>query len=31
MRAVPHEIKLSIGVGIGFFIALVGLWDLDHR
>ena len=25
MRAVPHEIKLSIGVGIGLFIALVGL------
>jgi adenine/guanine/hypoxanthine permease len=27
MRAVPHEIKLSIGVGIGLFIALVGLRD----
>ena len=25
MRAVPHEIKLAIGVGIGLFIALVGL------
>src|SRR3954462_12899776 len=25
MRAIPHEIKLSIGVGIGLFIALVGL------
>ena len=24
MRAVPNEIKLSIGVGIGLFIALVG-------
>ena len=24
MRAVPHEIKLSIGVGIGLFIALSG-------
>src|SRR4051812_33872085 len=24
MRAVPHELKLSIGVGIGLFIALVG-------
>src|SRR3954469_8354666 len=27
MRAIPHEIKLSIGVGIGIFIALVGLRD----
>lgn len=27
MRAVPHELKLSIGVGIGLFIALVGLRD----
>jgi adenine/guanine/hypoxanthine permease len=27
MRAIPHEIKLSIGVGIGLFIALVGLRD----
>src|SRR4051812_23272682 len=27
MRAVPHEIKLSIGVGIGLFIALVGFRD----
>lgn len=27
MRAVPHEIKLSIGVGIGLFITLVGLRD----
>lgn len=25
MRAIPHEIKLSIGVGIGLFITLVGL------
>jgi len=25
MRAIPHEIKMSIGVGIGLFIALVGL------
>src|SRR5216117_3120885 len=24
MRAIPHEIKLSIGVGIGLFITLVG-------
>src|SRR3954454_12883840 len=27
MRAVPHELKLSIGVGIGLFIALVGFRD----
>jgi AGZA family xanthine/uracil permease-like MFS transporter len=27
MRAVPHEVKLSIGVGIGLFIALVGFRD----
>src|SRR3954452_25481503 len=27
MRAIPHEIKLSIGVGIGLFIALVGFRD----
>jgi AGZA family xanthine/uracil permease-like MFS transporter len=27
MRAVPMEIKLSIGVGIGLFIALVGFRD----
>src|SRR3954449_6948362 len=27
MRAVPQEIKLSIGVGIGLFIALVGFRD----
>src|SRR3954466_10381268 len=27
MRAVPHDIKLSIGVGIGLFIALVGFRD----
>ena len=27
MRAVPQEIKLSIGVGIGLFITLVGLRD----
>src|SRR4051794_927231 len=27
MRAVPNEIKLSIGVGIGLFIALVGFRD----
>jgi AGZA family xanthine/uracil permease-like MFS transporter len=27
MRAVPHEIKLAIGVGIGLFITLVGLRD----
>ncbi len=27
MRAVPHEIKLSIGVGIGLFISLVGFRD----
>ena len=27
MRAVPHEPKLSIGVGIGLFIALVGFRD----
>src|SRR3954452_11295705 len=27
MRAVPYEIKLSIGVGIGLFIALVGFRD----
>src|SRR3954469_25978409 len=27
MRAIPHEIKLSIGVGIGLFITLVGLRD----
>src|SRR3954453_614367 len=27
MRAIPHEIKLSIGVGIGLFISLVGLRD----
>src|SRR3954467_15551112 len=27
MRAVPHEIKLAIGVGIGLFITLVGLED----
>jgi AGZA family xanthine/uracil permease-like MFS transporter len=27
MRAVPHEIKLSIGVGIGLFITLVGFRD----
>ncbi len=27
MRAVPHELKLSIGVGIGLFITLVGLRD----
>src|SRR4051812_3218682 len=27
MRAVPHEIKLAIGVGIGLFIALVGFRD----
>src|SRR3954462_12356885 len=26
-RAIPHEIKLSIGVGIGLFITLVGLRD----
>jgi AGZA family xanthine/uracil permease-like MFS transporter len=25
MRAIPHELKLSIGVGIGLFITLVGL------
>src|SRR5215207_8790784 len=25
MRAIPHEVKLSIGVGIGMFIALAGL------
>src|SRR3954467_12347975 len=29
MRAVPHEIKLSIGVGIGLLIALVGFRDAD--
>src|SRR3954452_8907170 len=27
MRAIPNEIKLSIGVGIGLFIALVGFRD----
>jgi AGZA family xanthine/uracil permease-like MFS transporter len=27
MRAVPYEIKISIGVGIGLFIALVGFRD----
>ena len=27
MRAIPHAIKLSIGVGIGLFITLVGLRD----
>ena len=27
MRAIPYEIKLSIGVGIGLFITLVGLRD----
>jgi AGZA family xanthine/uracil permease-like MFS transporter len=27
MRAVPHEVKLSIGVGIGLFISLVGFRD----
>jgi AGZA family xanthine/uracil permease-like MFS transporter len=27
VNAVPHEIKLAIGVGIGLFIALVGLRD----
>src|SRR3954452_7220864 len=27
MRAIPHEIKLSIGVGIGLFIALVSFRD----
>jgi AGZA family xanthine/uracil permease-like MFS transporter len=27
MHAIPHEIKLSIGVGIGLFIALVGFRD----
>src|SRR4051794_5902352 len=27
MRAVPHALKLSIGVGIGLFIALVGFRD----
>ena len=27
MRAVPHELKLAIGVGIGLFIALVGFRD----
>src|SRR3954447_26540370 len=27
MRAIPHELKLSIGVGIGLFIALVGFRD----
>jgi adenine/guanine/hypoxanthine permease len=27
MVAIPHEIKLSIGVGIGLFIALVGFRD----
>jgi AGZA family xanthine/uracil permease-like MFS transporter len=27
VRAVPHEIKLAIGVGIGLFITLVGLQD----
>src|SRR3954451_13318362 len=27
MRAIPHEIKLSSGVGIGLFITLVGLRD----
>jgi AGZA family xanthine/uracil permease-like MFS transporter len=27
MRAVPHDLKLAIGVGIGVFIALVGLRD----
>ena len=27
MRAVPHELKLAIGVGIGLFIALVGMRD----
>ena len=26
-RAIPHEIKLSIGVGIGLFITLVGFRD----
>ena len=31
MRAVPHEIKLSIGVGIGLFIALVGFRDAGHH
>ena len=31
MRAVPHEIKLSIGVGIGLFIALVGLRERGHH
>ena len=31
MRAVPHEIKLSIGVGIGLFIALVGLPRRRHH
>jgi adenine/guanine/hypoxanthine permease len=27
VRAVPHELKLAIGVGIGLFITLVGLQD----
>ncbi|MDX6684949.1 MAG: adenine/guanine/hypoxanthine permease, partial [Baekduia sp.] len=27
VRAVPHDLKLAIGVGIGLFIALVGLRD----
>jgi AGZA family xanthine/uracil permease-like MFS transporter len=27
VRAVPHDLKLAIGVGIGVFIALVGLRD----
>ena len=27
MRAIPHEVKISIGVGIGLFIALVGFRD----
>ena len=31
MRAIPHEIKLSIGVGIGLFIALVGLPRRRHH
>jgi adenine/guanine/hypoxanthine permease len=27
VRAVPHELKLAIGVGIGLFIAFIGLRD----
>jgi adenine/guanine/hypoxanthine permease len=29
MEAVPHSLKLAIGVGIGLFITLV--WDVGHR